>query len=145
MSTPVDKLFKKHFTLEEAAALLPEMRKACEDARQDLGELKDQIVLYKRMHLAKKHAGISVSTEETALLQQKWEAFEEAFHQWLAYFTEKGIQVRDLEKGLIDFPYKSKGGEEYLLCWLYGEDGIFYFHDPFEGFRGRKPITFLPD
>ena len=50
-----------------------------------------------------------------------------------------GVQVKDLDTGLIDFPTLYKG-REVLLCWKLGEERIAYWHGVEEGFRGRKAI-----
>jgi len=51
-----------------------------------------------------------------------------------------GVQVKDLDAGLIDFP-SVRRGEEILLCWKLGEgDRISWWHDPVSGFRGRRLI-----
>ncbi len=50
-----------------------------------------------------------------------------------------GVQVKDIDTGLLDFPCKVDG-EIVLLCWKYGEDAITHWHSVEEGFRGRKPI-----
>jgi hypothetical protein len=59
--------------------------------------------------------------------------------------TERGIVVRDPERGLIDFPARSATGRDYVLCFLDGEDAIGWWHWPDAGFAGRTPITELPD
>jgi hypothetical protein len=53
--------------------------------------------------------------------------------------TELGVQVKDLDRGLVDFP-SLRDGEEVLLCWHVGEDEIRYWHGVAEGFAGRKPL-----
>jgi hypothetical protein len=50
-----------------------------------------------------------------------------------------GCEVKDLERGLVDFPTLYKGQMVYL-CWMLGEERITYWHTPQEGFRGRRPI-----
>ena len=52
---------------------------------------------------------------------------------------ENGIIVRDLRRGLIDFP-SVLHGQNVFLCWLRGERKIGFFHEPDVGFGGRKPI-----
>lgn len=59
--------------------------------------------------------------------------------------TERGIVVRDAERGLIDFPARSPTGRDYLLCFLDGEDVIEWWHWPDAGFAGRTPISEPPD
>lgn len=53
---------------------------------------------------------------------------------------QKGIQVKDLDKGLIDFPHIRSNGEEVYLCWKLGEDEINFWHGISEEYAGRKPI-----
>jgi hypothetical protein len=50
-----------------------------------------------------------------------------------------GCEVKDLERGLVDFPTLYKGQMVYL-CWMLGEERIAYWHTPQDGFRGRRPI-----
>jgi hypothetical protein len=57
--------------------------------------------------------------------------------------SKYGILIKDLNKGLIDFPCIRKTDEEVYLCYLYGEDTIKYWHSIEEGFAGRKHIEEL--
>jgi hypothetical protein len=50
-----------------------------------------------------------------------------------------GAQVKDLDLGLLDFPWEREG-EVVLLCWRVGEDEIGYWHAVEEGYAGRKPL-----
>ncbi len=52
---------------------------------------------------------------------------------------ELGVQVKDLDTGLLDFP-ALREGEEVELCWQVGEDAVAHWHGIGEGFAGRKPI-----
>ena len=53
--------------------------------------------------------------------------------------TELGVQVKDADAGLLDFP-AVREGEDVLLCWRLGEDSVDWWHGPEEGFAGRRPI-----
>jgi hypothetical protein len=54
-----------------------------------------------------------------------------------------GVQVKDLDQGLVDFPaHHPESHETVLLCWRLGEDGVQYWHGVDEGFAGRKPLPF---
>jgi hypothetical protein len=56
---------------------------------------------------------------------------------------ELGVQVKDLDRGLVDFPTRHpESGETVLLCWELGEDEVAHWHDLEEGFAGRKPLPF---
>jgi hypothetical protein len=57
----------------------------------------------------------------------------------LAEIDATGVQVKDLDIGLLDFPCQVEG-RTVLLCWKLGEKGITHWHDTSEGFAGRKPI-----
>ncbi|HEV8131288.1 MAG TPA: DUF2203 domain-containing protein [Acidobacteriota bacterium] len=52
---------------------------------------------------------------------------------------EQGILVKDLNRGLIDFPHLREGREVYL-CWELGEDSIEYWHEVEDGYAGRQKI-----
>lgn len=54
-------------------------------------------------------------------------------------FEKTGIVVRDLERGLIDFP-AVREGEVVYLCWLEGEPAVEHWHAPEAGFPGRRPL-----
>jgi hypothetical protein len=58
--------------------------------------------------------------------------------------TVLGVQVKDLDSGLVDFP-SLRDGEEVLLCWQLGEDEIRFWHRAEEGFAGRRPLPLEED
>ncbi len=57
----------------------------------------------------------------------------------LAQLGEMGIVLRDLDRGLVDFP-SLRDGEEIYLCWTEDEDEIAYWHSLESGFAGREPL-----
>jgi len=63
----------------------------------------------------------------------------------LEELEDRGIVLRDLERGLVDFPSRHPNGRIVLLCWLSGEDDLGWWHLPEEGFAGRKPLPLPPD
>jgi hypothetical protein len=50
-----------------------------------------------------------------------------------------GVQVKDLDAGLLDFPFKLED-EVVLLCWKMGESSIEHWHTVESGFGGRQPV-----
>ena len=58
-------------------------------------------------------------------------------------FDDEGIQIKDLDKGLIDFPFRRRNGEVVLLCYLYGEAEIVAWHTLDGGFQGRRNLDTL--
>jgi hypothetical protein len=59
--------------------------------------------------------------------------------------TSEGIVVRDVTRGLIDFPAETAAGDDYYLCWLDGEDEIEWWHWIEAGFAGRTPLSQPPE
>ena len=53
-----------------------------------------------------------------------------------------GVEVKDPDTGLIDFPARHPDGSDVLLCWQLGEDRVAFWHTLEGGFRGRKPLPF---
>jgi hypothetical protein len=129
----------KLFTLQEANAMLPaidqELRKI-QAWKRDFEE--------KYMELRRK------KSEETEVLDGEKDPFffMEAELEFLQIeargliqgFQLKGVELKDIDSGLVDFPGRIDG-QEVLLCWKQGEDGIHYYHGRHEGFAGRKPIS----
>jgi len=57
----------------------------------------------------------------------------------LADLTAAGIQVKDVERGLVDFPHW-RDGEEVFLCWQLGEPELRFWHRIDDGFAGRRAL-----
>jgi hypothetical protein len=57
----------------------------------------------------------------------------------LAEFQRRRIFIKDLERGLIDFP-AIMGGKEVFLCWEQDEEEIEFWHDLDTGFSGRERL-----
>ena len=61
----------------------------------------------------------------------------------VADLEEAGVQVKDLDRGLVDFPARHpESGDLVLLCWHLGEAQVAFWHGLEEGFAGRKPLPF---
>ena len=61
----------------------------------------------------------------------------------VAWLDERGIVLRDIATGLLDFPALA-GGRQVWLCWRLGEDHVEFWHGTDEGYAGRKPLAALP-
>ena len=53
-----------------------------------------------------------------------------------------GVEVKDPDTGLLDFPARHPDGSDVLLCWRVGEDSVAYWHTLDGGFAGRRPLPF---
>ena len=129
------------FTPEEANALLPEVR-----------ALAERMVEHRRRLLAaqerREHAlgriagnGGDFTPAELAELVEKVETEATEVARAVRGLTELGVQVKDLDAGLVDFPAVRADGETVLLCWRLGEDEIGWWHTEDAGFGGRRPLA----
>jgi hypothetical protein len=130
----------KTFTLSEAQTLLPVLEalvRRAQAAARRVGELEHEMEqLSQRIFLA---GGMHVNVAAVAKRKaQREKALEEA-RSTLAEMDEIGVQVKDLDAGLLDFP-SVMDGKAVLLCWKLGEKEIGYWHSPEDGFEGRKPL-----
>jgi hypothetical protein len=130
----------KTFTLGEAQTLLPVLeallRKA-QAAGARAGELESEMQqLTQRIFLS---GGMHVNVAQAAKRRAAREKALEEARDTLTEIDEIGVQVKDLEKGLLDFPC-ILDGKTVLLCWKLGEKEIGYWHTTEDGFAGRKPL-----
>ena len=123
--------FHKHYSREEARALLPQIR----GWLQQLAQSRERMVkLDKR--LAKLIEGGSDVGGET--VNELVRLFAQS-KQVLQEFARREIQLKDLDRGLIDFP-AIMGGREVFLCWEQDEDDIEFWHDLDTGYAGRERL-----
>jgi hypothetical protein len=130
----------KTFTLEEAQSLLPVLesllRRAIDGKRAaDLIEARLQ-ELNKRIFLS---GGLMVDVARVRRQKTSLEQHIQQAKDSLNEIDAIGVQVKDLDTGLLDFPCELNG-ETVLLCWKMGESRIDYWHTLDAGFRGRQPI-----
>lgn len=121
--------FSKHYTVEEARELLPKVQDWIEELQALRSELgKTDQVLESRLRTGADLGGNTVN-ERTRTIAR--------FQSILGEFQSHEIQLKDLDRGLVDFPHL-KSGEEVFLCWEVGEDDIDYWHELDTGFAGRE-------
>jgi hypothetical protein len=82
---------------------------------------------------------VGFKTAEVAEKAAQLDALVEDMTRKIRELEDLGVQVKDLDFGLVDFPAE-KYGESVLLCWRYGEPEVSYWHQPNEGFNGRKSL-----
>lgn len=125
-------LYQKHFTLEEARALLPELRSMFRDAQRRLDVVQK---VDKELGRELKQTGAEVGGEKVSgLLMDMLQ-----LNTQLRRLQEMGIQIKDFERGLLDFPHL-RDGREVFLCWELDEDDIEFWHDIDAGYAGRERL-----
>jgi hypothetical protein len=130
----------KHFTLDEAQSLLPvleallkraiEAKRAAQEIEEKLQALNRQVFLV---------GGMFLDVEQIRRERAEHESHIQQAKDSLAEIDAIGVQVKDLETGLLDFPCLVDG-ETVLLCWKMGESRIEFWHTLDGGFRGRQPL-----
>lgn len=158
------------FTIEEARALLPELRSLLSQANEELESSAEKIQqLHHRYEFAEKQldhsqlpskSGAENSESQASLeLYRKARAdFESCIEEltreqteflrrlefWVDKISSHGVILRKLKEGLLDFP-ACRGDFKYYLCWKADEDDITHWHLLSDGFIGRRALVSLSE
>ena len=129
------------FTLREAQSMLPVLesllRKSIE-SKALIEEIDEEFTaLGERIFL---NGGTLVDVRACARRKAEREKAIQVATDTLSEINAIGVQVKDLEIGLLDFPCRVNG-EIVLLCWKMGEPTITHYHGTEEGYAGRRPIN----
>lgn len=128
------------FTLDEAQSLLPVLQsllRTAINAKKVVDEADaEQQALQHRVFL---NGGMFLDIVPLARRKGERVKAEQRAKDALAEIDSIGVQVKDLNIGLLDFPCEVEG-QIILLCWKLGEKAITHWHGLQEGFAGRKPI-----
>jgi hypothetical protein len=117
----------RHFTVDEARALLAEIRGS-------LATFVAQRAAFAQLRWALDHEPASADGGMAEL-----KALEARLDALLAALGDHGIQVKGIAPLLLDFP-ATLDGQSVLLCWLEGDDALAWYHRTELGFMGRRPL-----
>jgi hypothetical protein len=123
--------YSRHYTLEEAQALLPQVQ----------GWLAHLRAAHRRMEKLGDHLGhLAVDDQDVggSAVNTYYKVVVDV-QVLLAEFGRREIVVKDVDRGLIDFP-SFRGGREVFLCWEEGEETIEFWHDLDTGYAGREHL-----
>lgn len=123
--------FRKHYTRDEARALLPQLRLW-------LGKLRE---LRRKLDRDDNRAGQLLQSGQDigGATVNAWVSTAVKMQRVLAEFERREIQLKDIDRGLLDLPALI-GGREVFLCWEQDEDDIEYWHDLDTGYAGREKL-----
>ncbi len=121
----------RHYTLEQATAALPWVQERIERLRSAREGLNDEEARAALSQAGPGNGGGGAGRVVSDAFMQMRSALLE--------LQEMEVVLRDLDRGLVDFPALRDGREVYL-CWQEGEDEIGYWHDTDAGFGGREPL-----
>ena len=128
------------FTLDEAQRLLPVLESLLRTAiaaRKLMEEVEAEMhAVHQRIFL---NGGTCLDIVPLARRKAERVKAEQRLRDAFAEIDSIGVQVKDLDIGLLDFPCEVEG-RTVLLCWKLGETSITHWHGTEEGFAGRKPV-----
>jgi hypothetical protein len=123
--------FQKHYTREEAQALVPQLRQWL----AELNRLREEAERYDQ-----RLGGLNTEGQDTGgETVNHWIRALAAMQALLAEFQRREIFIKDLSRGLLDFPALI-GGREVFLCWEADEDAVEFWHDLDTGYGGREKL-----
>jgi len=130
----------KTFTLDEAQSLLPVLesllkraidgKRSAETVESDLSDVARRVYL---------SGGMRIDTGKVARLRTEMESHLQCVRESVAEIDAIGVQVKDLDTGLLDFPFRLDD-QVVLLCWRMGETSIEHWHTTDAGYKGRQPV-----
>jgi hypothetical protein len=130
----------KTFTIDEAQSLLPlleSLLKRVIESKLAAKEVESQLAeLSRRIYLA---GGMRVDVAEVGRQRTEMESHLQRVRECIAEIDAIGVQVKDVDTGLLDFPCRMDD-QIVLLCWRMGETTIEHWHTIEDGFQGRKPV-----
>jgi hypothetical protein len=125
------------FTLEEARALLPEIREIAQAMRDRKRAFDEKQAVLKQ---AGRHVeGNGHGPRDALTAQTDAERLVQEIQDRIQHLAELGVEVKGIDQGLVDFP-SLRDGRMVYLCWRIGEPDILYWHELNTGFRGRQPL-----
>jgi len=131
---------ERHFSVEEAQDLLPVLEGLLRTAIA--GKQQIEVIDHEFQELAHRvflSGGMHLDIATLAARRAEREKVAQRVKDAVTEIHATGVQVKDLDIGLLDFPCEV-GGETILLCWKLGEPRITHWHGMSEGFAGRKPV-----
>ncbi|MFO1023006.1 MAG: DUF2203 domain-containing protein [Planctomycetales bacterium] len=139
---PANPMHKKHFTVEEANHTLPLVKAVVGDIvrqYQDIQERKDRLARIRPAQSAKKVDTDSMYAEEIRHVEEELEKEVAKLQEYVLELRSLGVEIKDFQKGLVDFPALFDGREVYL-CWKLGEPEVSFWHELDAGFSGRQSL-----
>ncbi len=126
------------FSVEEARALLPQVRLVLERLREAFVALRADRAMEAAQRRASMADGHPVALP-TGTAEEERKRHEETLRECMELLDGWGIQLKDPERGLIDFPHE-RDGVVVLLCYELDETELAYWHPVETGYAGRQPI-----
>jgi hypothetical protein len=131
----------RYYTLAEANAMLPELTHVLQQLQaqgRQQAMVQGRIAEVTRTVKSNGHH----NPIEDPMVTQASRTLSEGLRDGIQQLVEWGIELKDLQTGLVDFPARREDRDVYL-CWRLGEDEVGYWHEIETGFDGRMPVDEL--
>ncbi|MBI4145788.1 DUF2203 domain-containing protein [Candidatus Woesearchaeota archaeon] len=126
----------RHFSIEEAEACLPKVESLVRSAQRVRDKIGWLLETHDSFVEVNDDRGFHFFVTEMVGVNREFHRLYARFYGILERLDELGVFVKDIDAGLIDFPFK----EGKFLCWQLGEQKIKFWHDVDSGFEHRQPI-----
>ena len=124
---------QKLFELEEARSTLPLVSRIVSDIVEVTAQMKEIYLEIREV------AGEGSDRERLDELQERLQGIADGRSEFFEELAALGIEMKDPNKGLVDFPALLDGRVVYL-CWKLGEETIEHWHELATGFDNREPV-----
>ncbi|MCX2727917.1 DUF2203 domain-containing protein [Thermomicrobium sp. 4228-Ro] len=127
---------RRYFTVAEARALVPRLRGILVALQTEKRELDRELNELRRIAPL---AFLNGSAQKLQAHEERIAALVRSIREKVRAVHELGVEVKDLDMGLVDFP-SLRDGREVYLCWKVDEPTVAFWHELDAGFRGRQPL-----
>ncbi len=128
----------RYYTVRQANAMLPELRRLLKEMQaqgQRMAQLQARTAEVKK----KVRGNGNHNPAEDVMIARSEKGLKEALRAGIEKLAQWNIQLKDLERGLVDFP-ALREGRTVFLCWELGEAEVAFWHETSTGFAGRQPL-----
>ena len=132
-------MWNQEFTLESALRLIPWLEDLFNQTDEASNVIQTSQVQIDKLLLRRGSNGHSKMSKELSIVESTLKGAEQQISIIIQEINSKGIFVRDIKSGLVDF-LSRKDGEQVFLCWIRGEESIQFWHNLNEGYLSRKPL-----
>lgn len=130
----------KRYTVAEANATLPLVRRIVEDITTLAHELRERYQRLQQVTGSEQGKPTLAHSEELVSLQEEVEHDTERLRAFVKELEQLGVELKDYFTGLVDFR-SLRDGREVYLCWKLGEPHVAHWHELDAGFSGRQQLT----
>ncbi len=128
--------FARYFTVEEARALVPRLRGLLTAMQAEKQQIDLEVEALRRLVQLIQQNGHALEALEH---ERRLTELARALRRKLRAINELGVEVKDVDLGLVDFP-SLRDGREVYLCWKVDEPTVQYWHELDVGYLGRQPL-----